>query len=82
MNNDFKTCQDVEDMGNIRYLCQNGSRHKKYLGKYLLNNKSYYIFAPFFLPGSGPAGPVSLLLLDEEVGGMGPPCGGRGPEEE
>ena len=29
MNNDFKTCQDVEDMGNIRYLCQNGSRHKR-----------------------------------------------------
>ena len=28
-NNDFKRCQDFEDMGKIRCLCQNGSRHKK-----------------------------------------------------
>ena len=27
-NNDFKRCQDFEDMGKIRCLCQNGSRHK------------------------------------------------------
>ena len=27
-NNDFKRWQDFEDMGKIRCLCQNGSRHK------------------------------------------------------
>ena len=27
-NNDFKRCQDFEDTGKIRCLCQNGSRHK------------------------------------------------------
>ena len=26
-NNDSKRCQDFEDMGKIRCLCQNGSRH-------------------------------------------------------
>ena len=27
-NSDFKRCQDFEDKGKIRCLCQNGSRHK------------------------------------------------------
>ena len=30
-NNDFKRCQDFEDMGKIRCICQNGSRHKNKL---------------------------------------------------
>ena len=29
-NNDFKRCQDFEDMGKIRCPCQNGSRHKNW----------------------------------------------------
>ena len=27
-NSDFERCQDFEDTGKIRCLCQNGSRHK------------------------------------------------------
>ena len=44
-NNDFKRCQDFEDMGKIRCLCQNGSRHKKVLSHScpLLSDNKYEV---------------------------------------
>ena len=43
-NNDFKRCQDFEDTGKIRCLCQNGSRHKNTNNYQCLNT---CLFSPF-----------------------------------
>ena len=47
-NNDFKKCQDFEDMGKIRCHCQNGSRHKNLTtshskGDVILNKFDLYL---------------------------------------